>query len=199
MQIVFKNKTRLGNNFHFKDRIPKDFTFKVVYKFQCGLWNESYYGGCVRHLTVRIGEHIGIPPFTKKQVKPKKSSVVDHLLFYKHSASYDNFSTLIRETKIFLLELKENLLIMRDIETLHRHHCNYSRSPSNRVFIRLYLFLIVAKLFLLHGFYYHFVIYKGMTTTVRIHGTVQFSFFLATILNSTIVSSCDLLIVILIP
>ena len=26
MQIVFKNKTRLGNNFHFKDRFPKDFT-----------------------------------------------------------------------------------------------------------------------------------------------------------------------------
>ena len=34
LQIVFKNKTRLGNNFHFKDRIPKDITSAVVYKFQ---------------------------------------------------------------------------------------------------------------------------------------------------------------------
>ena len=34
LQIVFKNKTRLGNNFHFKDRIPKDLTSGVVYKFQ---------------------------------------------------------------------------------------------------------------------------------------------------------------------
>ena len=42
MQIVFKNKTRLGNNFHFKDQIPKDLTSDVVYKFQCGLCNESY-------------------------------------------------------------------------------------------------------------------------------------------------------------
>ena len=56
---MFKNKTRLGNNFHFKDQIPKDLTSGAVYKFQCGLCNESYYGECMRHLNVRIGEHIG--------------------------------------------------------------------------------------------------------------------------------------------
>ena len=41
-QIVFKNKTRLGSNFHFKDQIPKDLTSGVVYKFKCALCNESY-------------------------------------------------------------------------------------------------------------------------------------------------------------
>ena len=60
LQIVFKNKARLGNNFHFKNRIPKDFTSGFVFKFQCGLCNESYYGEYVRHLNVRIGEYIGI-------------------------------------------------------------------------------------------------------------------------------------------
>ena len=55
MHIVFENKTRLGDNFHFKDRIPKDLTSSVVYKFQCGLYVE-----CVRHFNVRIGEHIDI-------------------------------------------------------------------------------------------------------------------------------------------
>ena len=39
LQIMFKNKTRLGNDFHFKDPIPKDLTSGVVYKFQCGLCN----------------------------------------------------------------------------------------------------------------------------------------------------------------
>ena len=39
-----KSKTRLGNKFHFKDQIPKDFISGVVYKFQCGLCNESCYG-----------------------------------------------------------------------------------------------------------------------------------------------------------
>ena len=41
LQIVAKNKNRLGTKFHFKDRIPKDFTSDVFYKFQFGLYNES--------------------------------------------------------------------------------------------------------------------------------------------------------------
>ena len=63
---MFKNKARLDNKFQFKDWIPKDLTSGAVYKFQCGLFNEIYYGECVKHLNVRIGEHIGISPLTKK-------------------------------------------------------------------------------------------------------------------------------------
>ena len=73
----------------------------VIYKFQCGLCNESYYGECIRHLNVRIGEHIGISLLTRKQVKSKNSSVADHLLLCNHSASYDDFSILTRETVSF--------------------------------------------------------------------------------------------------
>ena len=57
---------RLDNNFHFKDRTPKGLTSGVVYKFQCGLYRESYYIKCLRHLNVRIEEHIGISPLTEK-------------------------------------------------------------------------------------------------------------------------------------
>ena len=38
--------------------------------FQCGLFNESYYGECIRHLTVRSGEDICILPLTNKKIKP---------------------------------------------------------------------------------------------------------------------------------
>ena len=119
LQIVFKNKTTLGNNFHFKDQIPKDLFSCVVYKFQCGLCNEFYYGECMRHLNFRIGEHIGLSPPTRKQVK--SSSVADHLLLCNNSASYGDFSILTRENKKFLLELKESLLIMRDKPSLNRN------------------------------------------------------------------------------
>ena len=34
--MVFKNKTRLGNNFHFEDRIPKDLTSGAVCKYRYG-------------------------------------------------------------------------------------------------------------------------------------------------------------------
>ena len=66
MQIVFENKTRLGNNFYFKEEFHKDLSSGAIYLFQCGLCNEPYYAEWIRHLNVRIGEHIGISPIAKK-------------------------------------------------------------------------------------------------------------------------------------
>ena len=120
LQIVFKSQYKLAKAFHFKDRISKKLTSGVIYKFQCGFCNESYYGECVRHLNVRIGEHIRISPFTKKKAKPKGSAVSDHLLLCNHSLFFENFSVLTKENKKFLLELKESLLI-RDKPSLNRN------------------------------------------------------------------------------
>ena len=64
LQIVPKNKSKLGKSFHFKDPIHKDLTFGVISKFRCELYNESCYGECVSHLNVRVIEHIGISPLT---------------------------------------------------------------------------------------------------------------------------------------
>ena len=121
LQIVFKIQNKLAKAFHFKDRIPKELTSGVVYKFQCGLCNESYYGECIRHLNVRIGEHIGISPLAKKKVKPKGSAVSNHLLLCNHSPSFENISVITKENKKFLLEFKESLLIMRDEPSLNRN------------------------------------------------------------------------------
>ena len=101
---MFKNKTRLGNKFRFKDQIPKYLT-----------------SGELRHLNVKTAEHIGTLPLSKKQVNPKNRSVADHLPFRNHSASYDDFRNLARENKKFLLELNESLLIMRDKPSLNRN------------------------------------------------------------------------------
>ena len=121
LQIVFKSQNKLAKAFRFKDRIPKELTSGVVYKFQCGLCNESYYGECVRNLNVRIGEHIGISPLTKKKVKPYSSAISDHLLLCNHSPSFENFSILTKENKKLLFELEESLLIMRDKHSLNRN------------------------------------------------------------------------------
>ena len=96
LQIVFKSQNKLAKTFRFKDRIPKELTSGVVYKFQCGFCNESYYGECVSHLNVRIGEHIGISPLTKNKVKPKGSAVSNHLLLFNHSPSFENFRVLTK-------------------------------------------------------------------------------------------------------
>ena len=121
LQVVFKSQNKLAKAFRFKDRIPKELTSGVVYKFQCGICNESYYGERVKHLNVKIGEHIGISPLTKKKVEPKDSAVRDHLLLCNHSPSFENLSLLTKENEKFLLELKESLLIMRYKPSLNRN------------------------------------------------------------------------------
>ena len=80
--------------FALKDPVSQIFTSSEVYKFQCGLRNESYYGECIRHLAVRGGEHIGILPLTNKKVQLRKDSVVcHHLLNYNYSPTFEDFRT----------------------------------------------------------------------------------------------------------
>ena len=95
-----KLQNKLVKAFRFKDRFPKELISVAIYKFQCGLCNESYYSEYVRHLNVRIGEHIGISPLTKKKVKPKGSAVSDRLFLRNHSRkSFENFGVLTKENK----------------------------------------------------------------------------------------------------
>ena len=74
MQITdcVKSQNKLANAFCFENHIPKELTSGVVYKFQCRLFNESFYGERVRHLNVRTEEHSRIfSSFSEKKVKPK--------------------------------------------------------------------------------------------------------------------------------
>ena len=125
LQVIFKSQNKLCNNFCFKDPVPQILTSGVVYKFQCGLCNESYYGECVRHLAVRSGEHIGISPLTNKRVQPRKDSAVCyHLLNCNYSQTFEDFSVLCHKNKNYLLELKESLLIMRDTPSMNWNICS---------------------------------------------------------------------------
>ena len=117
---MFKSQSKLTKAFCFKDRVPKELS-GVVYKFQCGLCNESYYGECMRYLNVRIGKHIRISSLTKKKFKPKGTAVTDHFLLCNRSPSFETFSVLTKENKKFLLELKESLPIIRDKPSLNRN------------------------------------------------------------------------------
>ena len=119
---ILTNPSFLSHSFRCKDPIPKDLISGVVYMFQCGLCNESYYGEGIRHLDIRSGEHIGVSPLTGKKVKPSNNSAIcDHLLHWNFLPSFDNFSVLAHENKKYLLEIKESLLIMRDKPSLNRN------------------------------------------------------------------------------
>ena len=88
----------------------------VVYKFQCSLCSESYYGESIRHLNIRSGKHIGVSRLTGKKVKVSNNSAVcDHLLHCNFLPSFDNFGVLGHGNKKYLLEIKESLLILKSI------------------------------------------------------------------------------------
>ena len=100
LEIVFKCQRRLSNSFRYKDPIPKVLISIAVYKFQCGLCNESYYGESIRHLNIRSGEHIRVPPLTEKKLKPSNNSAIcGHLLHCNFLPSFDNFNVLVHEKK----------------------------------------------------------------------------------------------------
>ena len=98
-----------------KDPAPQIIASGVVNKSQCRLYNQSYYGEYLRQLAVRSGGNIGFSLLTNKRVQPRKDSTICHdLLSCIYSPTFEDFSTLCHENNKYLLELKENLLIMRD-------------------------------------------------------------------------------------
>ena len=116
LEIAFKCQTKLSNSSRFKDPIPKDLISGIVYRFTCGLCNESYYGGNIRQLDIRSAEYIGMSPLSGKKLKPISNSAArDHLLHCNYLPSFEKFRILVRDNKTFLLEIKENLKDFRFI------------------------------------------------------------------------------------
>ena len=71
IQVIFKSQNKT-HNCRFKDPAPQIHTSGVVFRFEWGLCNNCYYGECVRHFTVRSGEHICNSSLTSKRVQPRK-------------------------------------------------------------------------------------------------------------------------------
>ena len=94
-RVIFKSSTRISNFSQFEDKIPYCLRSSVVYKFSRGRCNATYYGEGCRHLSVRVGEHLGVSLLTRKKSKTKKSAAVkDQMLFFVHIVSIDDFRIL---------------------------------------------------------------------------------------------------------
>ena len=73
------------------------------------------------HLSVRVGEHLGVSPLTEKKSKSKQSTAAkDHMLFCDHIVSIDGFNILETSDSDFHVNVKESLLISRDKTILNK-------------------------------------------------------------------------------
>ena len=76
IQFASKTKCKISNFFWSKDRIPSFLLSGIVYKFQCGGCNATYYGKTKRHFKVRFCEHSRISALTGKRVKCVDNSAI---------------------------------------------------------------------------------------------------------------------------
>ena len=75
-RFVFQPKCKIGNFFTFKDRIPSSLRSGVVYKFQCGGCNATYYDKSERNFKARMCEHLGILTLTGKNIKDDDDTAI---------------------------------------------------------------------------------------------------------------------------
>ena len=122
IRFVFQTKCKISNFFTFEDKIPSFLRSGIVYKFQCGSCNATYYGKTKRHFKVRMCEHLGISALTGKRVKGDDDSAIkEHLLFCNHTPDFENFSILASNNNDFKVTLMESLLINRDHPPLNKN------------------------------------------------------------------------------
>ena len=82
INLVF-NSFKIKNYFAYKDPIPNNLKFLVVYKFACASCSSSYIGETCRHFKTRIEEHIK---------KDNKSHIFKHL--HSSETCFDSYNSL---------------------------------------------------------------------------------------------------------
>ena len=123
LRIIFSSKTRLGNLFNFKDRIPDDLKSLVLYKYTCRMCNHTYLGKCKRHFKVRRNEHLNNSFKTEKPYsfnKKTATAISDHIHSLKHSAMDSDFKIIGRAANDYHLKIAESLLIQKEQPILNK-------------------------------------------------------------------------------
>ena len=104
IKLVF-NSFKIKNYFSYKDPIPDDLKFFLVYNFPCASCSSSYIGKGCRHFKTRIEEHIK---------KDDKSHIFKHI--HSTATCFDSYNYLFfkiidKANSKFDLKIKEALHI----------------------------------------------------------------------------------------
>ena len=103
IKLVF-NSFKIKSYFSYKDTIPDDLKFFLVYKFTCAGCNSSYIGETCRHFKTRIEEHIK---------KDNKSHIFKHL--HSTTTCFDSYNSL----SFKIIDKANSKFDLKDKEVLH--------------------------------------------------------------------------------
>ena len=60
LEIVFTSPVRIKSFFTLKDKLPEMLHSGLIYKYECGSYNATYYGKTKRLFKVQIYENLDI-------------------------------------------------------------------------------------------------------------------------------------------
>ena len=125
IKVIFKSTAHLDIFFCFEDKIPFNSRSNVVYRFLCGRCSTTYYGKTCWHLCIRVGEHSGISPLTRKKLSTfiawSKTTIAvkDHMLFCDHVVSLKDFKILASSnSEFFILRSKKGLISVTNLNKI---------------------------------------------------------------------------------
>ena len=94
-RFAFETKCKISNFFTFEDKISLFLRSGIIYKFQCGGCNATYYGKTKRHFNFRMCEHLAVSALIGKRVKGEDDSAIrEHLSFCNHAPDFEDLSFL---------------------------------------------------------------------------------------------------------
>ena len=98
IRFVLQTKCKISNFFTFKDKIPSFSRSGIVYKFQCGSCNATYYWKTKRHYKLRICVHLRVSALTGKRVNGDEDSAIKEHLFFETTQLIFKISQFLQPT-----------------------------------------------------------------------------------------------------
>ena len=112
LKVCFTNNFKISSLFKSKDVMPVELRSNFIYKFECGICQDSYIGHSTKTARFRWCQHLGISFRTKLPlIKLDFSPVRNHSLAANHPISVNNFRILDHGNSQADLKILESLYI----------------------------------------------------------------------------------------
>ena len=84
LKVVFTSPARVKRFFTLKNKLPKMLLLGLLYKYECGSCNATYYGKVKRHFNVQICKHLGVSHLIGQNVKIEQSKNISYVVTNLH-------------------------------------------------------------------------------------------------------------------
>ena len=118
IRVLYNNVDKIGNFFNLKQRMPFDLQSDIIYKYACGVCNDTYIGLTAKIYRFRISQQLGISHRTSRRLATVVKSAPRH---HAEASDHPIFSSNFK-----IITKAPHTLDIRTLESLYMH----TESPS---------------------------------------------------------------------